>query len=141
MAPVSKPKADLGEHFLREWRDHREIGQQQAADAINVSRTLLSKIENSQSPYLQPQIEGLANLYRCKPADLLGTDPTKPEQTAEGRLRSALLGFGVDASDLGRAVLAVRVFVDDPVERSSPSLPDDRPEPANSRRAKAPSPR
>lgn len=75
MAPISKPKPVLGKTFLKEWRDFRRVNQLDAAEAIGVSRTLLSKIENGNSPYLQPQIERLANLYQCEPGDLLGRDP------------------------------------------------------------------
>lgn len=78
MAPVSKPKPVLGPHFLREWRDFRDIRQQVAADAINVSRELLSKIENQKSQYSQPQLERLAALYRASPAQLITEDPTNP---------------------------------------------------------------
>lgn len=79
MAPVSKPKPQLSRTFLREWRDHCGINQQDAADAINVSRGLLSKIENAHSPYLQQHLEGLAALYECSPADILARDPKDTE--------------------------------------------------------------
>lgn len=63
-----------------------------------------------------------------------------PEQTSpEARLRSALLAFGVDREDLGRAVSAVKVFVDDPDERSSQDLHDDQSEPSSPHRAQEPS--
>ena len=53
MAPVKKPKPVLGKHFLQEWREYKEVGQQEAASAINLSRTMLSKIENAENPYQQ----------------------------------------------------------------------------------------
>lgn len=59
MAPVKKPKPDLGPTFLRKWRDHRDISQQVAADAITVSRELLSKMEASKSPYPLGSAQGL----------------------------------------------------------------------------------
>lgn len=79
MAPVTKPSRPLGPTFLKEWREHRRIRQQDAADAIDVSRSLLSKIEKSKSPYSQAYIEGLATLYACTPADLLVRDPRQAE--------------------------------------------------------------
>lgn len=59
--------------------------------------------------------------------------------TPEMQLRAALLAFGVDKEDLGRALSSVKVFVDDLDEQSSGSLPDDQSAPANRRRAPVPS--
>ncbi|MCV0408911.1 MAG: helix-turn-helix domain-containing protein [Rhizobiaceae bacterium] len=59
--------------------------------------------------------------------------------TPESRLRSALLEFGVDAADLGRAVLVIRGFVDDFVEQSEQDPRRDQSAPANRRHAAAPS--
>jgi transcriptional regulator with XRE-family HTH domain len=78
MAPVKKPPMSLGKTFLKEWRSYRGVSQQAAADFISVSRGLLSKIENAQSPYLQQHVEGLARLYESTPAELIGRDPTQP---------------------------------------------------------------
>lgn len=139
MAPVKKPKPSLGEHYLRAWRDFHGISQEDAAAAINVERGTLSKIENAKVPYQQQYIEGLAKLYKCSPAALIGTDPSSEPTSPEGRLRSALLGFGVNAVDLGRAISSVKVFVDDLDELQSLDPLDDRSEPASPRRAKVPS--
>jgi len=138
MAPVKKPRAILGAHYFRAWRDFRGINQEDAASAINVERGTLSKIENGKVPYQQQYVEGLARLYACRPSDLIGINPVRTPTTPEEQLRAALLSFGVDAEDLGRAVSAVKVFVDDPVERSSAAPPDDQSERASPRRAKVP---
>ena len=60
MAPVKKPKRALNRTFLKEWREHRQLTQEQAADRLNISRALLSKIENAKSPYSQGFIEAAA---------------------------------------------------------------------------------
>jgi len=57
---------------------------------------------------------------------------------AEDQLRAALLAFGVHPEDIGRAVSAVKVFVDDPDEQSSLRPRRDLSAPANGRHAKAP---
>ncbi|HWK65367.1 MAG TPA: hypothetical protein VNS34_10525 [Rhizobiaceae bacterium] len=59
--------------------------------------------------------------------------------TPEAQLRSALLAFGVDAEDLGRAVSSVKVFVDDHDEQSSQGLHRDQSSPSNGRREVEPS--
>jgi len=78
MAPVPKPKRQLGRTFLRAWREYRQLTQEQAAERLNVSRTLLSKIENSKSPYTQGFMEAAAEAYRCEVADLIMRDPVSP---------------------------------------------------------------
>ena len=78
MAPVSKPKRKLRRTFLKEWRDYRMLTQEQAAERLNVSRSLLSKIENAQSPYTQGFIEAAAEAYGCDVPDLLMRDPNSP---------------------------------------------------------------
>lgn len=78
MAPVPKPKRQLGRTFLRQWREYRMLTQEQAAERLNVSRTLLSKIENAKSPYTQGFMEAAAEAYRCEVADLIMRDPNSP---------------------------------------------------------------
>ncbi|QRY69141.1 helix-turn-helix domain-containing protein [Ensifer sp. PDNC004] len=139
MAPVKKPKPVLGQTYLRHWREHKGIGQQTAADSINVSRGLLSKMENATSPYLQQHLEGLAKLYGCKPADLLGTDPQATAVPASPKitLRSALIAYGIDSDDLPAVFKAIKGFlgeIDD--EQSQQDHPHDQSEPANLHRAK-----
>lgn len=66
--------------------------------------------------------------------------PDKPSKGVdpEASLRSALLAYGVDMEDIGRAVSAVRVFVDDHDEQSSPGPQRDQSESSSRRRVKAP---
>lgn len=66
-------------HFLRKWRLHREMKQQEAADKIGLSRSHLSNIETGRKGYDQGFIEAAARVYRCSPADLIGRDPTAQE--------------------------------------------------------------
>ena len=77
MAPVKKTHAPLQATFLAAWREHRKMNQDEAAAKIDVSRTLLSKMEQGKSPYSQRTLEGLARIYECEPADLLSRHPTK----------------------------------------------------------------
>lgn len=78
MAPVTKPRRTLSRTFLKEWRDYRQLTQEQAAERLNVSRTLLSKIENAKSPYTQGFMEAAAEAYQADVADLIMRDPRSP---------------------------------------------------------------
>ncbi len=123
MAPVKKPKVELGAHFMRAWREKKGINQDEAAEFISVSRTLLSKIENSKSPYSQPYVEGLARLYDATPADLLCRDPNaKPAPVRSEEEIHAFLERveGFDKEDVDMLMSFVRryrrVSADEPLQ-------------------------
>ena len=78
MAPVTKPRRKLSRTFLREWREYRGLTQEQAVERLNISRALLSKIENAKSPYTQGFMEAAAEAYGCEVADLIMRDPNSP---------------------------------------------------------------
>jgi len=65
--------------FLKEWRRHRALTQEQLADRVGIDRTIVSKIENGKLDYHQAFLEAAADALRCEPADLLVRDPTAPQ--------------------------------------------------------------
>lgn len=66
-------------HYIREWRKHRGLNQEQFAERIGVTQSFVSKVENGkQSPDLS-FLEVTAEALRCTPADLIMRDPTAPE--------------------------------------------------------------
>lgn len=75
MAPVKKPKQQLQRTYLKEWREYNNLNQESAASRLNISRTLLSKIENAKSPYTQQFMENAAIAYGCEVADLIIRNP------------------------------------------------------------------
>jgi transcriptional regulator with XRE-family HTH domain len=66
-------------HFIREWRKHRGLTQEQLAERIGIGRSYLTKIENGARRYDQPFLEAAADALRCDPGDLITRDPTDPE--------------------------------------------------------------
>jgi len=66
-------------HFIREWRKHRHLTQEQLAERIGVDRGYLSKIESGKRRYDQSFLEAAADALRCDPADLIVRDPTDPQ--------------------------------------------------------------
>lgn len=140
MAPVKKPKPILGKHYLKEWREAKGIGQQEAASAITLSRTMLSKIENGENPYQQQYVEGLAKLYERSPAELIGTNPSSAQGLDPAtKLRSAMLAYGVHRDYLDQALRAIIGFVedDDGDEKSESNRSQAQTALANSRPVKA----
>lgn len=86
MAPVPKPRP---KHltFLKQWRKHRNLTQEKAADRIGIDRTTLGRIERGLVPYNQIFLEQAADAYRCEPADLLMRDPKNPIWTLMDTVR------------------------------------------------------
>jgi transcriptional regulator with XRE-family HTH domain len=72
-------KAPQQRIYLREWRQYRNLTQDQLADRIGISRVMVSKIERGLNPYHQAFLEAAAEALACEPADLLVRDPSKPE--------------------------------------------------------------
>lgn len=66
-------------HFIRQWRKHRGLTQEQFAERIGVDKSYVSKIESGKRRYDQPFLEAAAEILRCEPADLIVRDPTDPE--------------------------------------------------------------
>lgn len=141
MAPVKKPKPQLGGTFLKQWREFRGKRQQEAADAINVSRELLSKIESGKSPYLQQHLEGLARLYGCSPGDLLEQNPLEPEPLikTDDEILSVLARIdGLKAADINVAFAVISNARSVNRDGSERSAAEDRSEPGTPRHQSSP---
>ncbi|MEM1040870.1 MAG: helix-turn-helix transcriptional regulator [Pseudomonadota bacterium] len=72
--------------FLREWREHRNLTQEQLADRIGTTKASISRIENlARDPQLG-FLEAAAEALNCTPSDILSRDPEQP--TADQLLQS-----------------------------------------------------
>lgn len=67
---------DKQRHFIKAWRKHRGLTQEQLAERIGYDRTYISKIEKGSKRYDQPFLEAMADALGCQPADLIMRDPT-----------------------------------------------------------------
>lgn len=66
-------------HYIKEWRKHRGLNQEELAERIGIARSYLSKIESGKRRYDQPFLEAAAVVLRCEPADLIVRDPSDPD--------------------------------------------------------------
>lgn len=67
-------------HFIREWREFRDLSQERLADRVDVSRGTISQLENGAIAYTQAMLEALADALSCEPADLINRNPIEDEQ-------------------------------------------------------------
>lgn len=68
-------KRDMQKHFLRSWREHRSLTQEEAAEASGISQSVLTRIETGAREYKEHHLIALAVTYNCSPADLIGVNP------------------------------------------------------------------
>lgn len=61
--------------FIREWRKHRGLTQEQLALRMGVARSYISLVEKGLRRYDQPFLEAAADALNCRPADLIMRPP------------------------------------------------------------------
>ena len=74
-----------GRTYLREWRKHRKLTQDQVIDRLTAlddqqlpqTGASLSRLENGKQPYGERILEALALIYECQPWELIGRHPDK----------------------------------------------------------------
>jgi transcriptional regulator with XRE-family HTH domain len=65
--------------FIKQWREYRELTQDQLAERLETSKASISRIESGQQAYTQDFLEACAEALRTDPASLLMRDPTDEE--------------------------------------------------------------
>ena len=83
MPPIKKPERSRTRHYIRAWREHRNLTQQQLADRMQTTRETVSRVENGLVPYNQDFIEVCANALNCSPSDLLDHNPQLENAVSE----------------------------------------------------------
>jgi len=73
--------------FLRDWREHRRLTQQQLADRLETTAATVSRIENGNRDYTGAFLLGAADALGCEPGDLIMRPPSQP--SLDATLRSA----------------------------------------------------
>ena len=65
--------------YIKEWRSHRGLTQEQLAERVGMSSGNVSLIERSLQNYTQETLEAFADALQCEPADLLIRSPGDPD--------------------------------------------------------------
>lgn len=61
--------------YLKEWRLHRGLSQDELAARVETSKGYLSQIERGERPYSQHWLEAFAAALEISPQDLIGRPP------------------------------------------------------------------
>lgn len=73
---MSPNKEFLTPLFLRQWRKHRGLTQEQLADRVNMTAPTISQLENNKQGFTGESLAKLAHALGCTPAALIAYDPT-----------------------------------------------------------------
>lgn len=78
-APKTPPRQKFRRTFIAQWRDFRNLTQEQLADRLDMTQSHLSMLENGRRGYTQETLEAVANALQTDVASLLMRDPTDPD--------------------------------------------------------------
>jgi transcriptional regulator with XRE-family HTH domain len=76
--PTPKPPR-FRKTFIAQWRDFRNLTQEQLADRLDMTQSHLSMLENGKRGYTQETLEAIAHALTTDVASLLMRDPTADE--------------------------------------------------------------
>jgi len=103
------PHGSRPAHFLKAWREHAGLTQDEAIAALaavgtSLSKPSISRLENGHQPYSEPILLALSAVYQSSPAELIGRDP------AGGRSLDSLVA-SLPPQERARLLAAIRAFV------------------------------
>lgn len=99
-------RADVA-HFIRQWRKHRGLTQQELAKRIKYTDGAISHIETGQSAYTQTFLEAIAKALDCKPGDLILHEP----KAASGKDKINQMISSLNEEDTTILLVMVEAFV------------------------------
>lgn len=67
-------------HYIREWREYKDLTQARLSLRCGISEPTLSRIETGEQGYKQGHLEAIAEALGCEPADLIGRLPGAPNE-------------------------------------------------------------
>jgi len=69
--------------FIKEWRLFRGLSQDALGERLETSGSMISRIENNETPYTQDTLEALAEALATTPASLLMRNPKSKDAVWE----------------------------------------------------------
>lgn len=100
--------ADVDErppHFLREWRKHSRMTQQELADAIGTTKSVISDLERGELQLSPKWLRRLAPVLKTQPGHILDHDP----ETLDSDIID--IWAHIDDRDREQAIRVLRSFV------------------------------
>lgn len=73
------PRSKFRPTFIKAWRKHRGLSQEQLAGRLEMTQSHLSMLENGQRGYTQETLEAVADALQTDAASLLMRDPSRDD--------------------------------------------------------------
>lgn len=86
--PYKKARDKHPGHWIREWREAKDLSQERLAERVGLSVPQVSKIENGKQGYRQDTLEQFAAAMGLEPADLL-----RPPHAPKDELAAYVMGL------------------------------------------------
>lgn len=83
--------------YLREWREHRLLTQQQLADRLETTAATISRIESGKRDYTGAFLLAAAYVLNCNPGDLITRPPSEVSLDAVVRTAPAQIRAQISA--------------------------------------------
>lgn len=75
MDALNLKRVNRGRNYVREWRKHRRLTQEQLAEATGYTPSSISQLETGAQGYEEATLVKLAHALECKPGDLISGPP------------------------------------------------------------------
>lgn len=73
------PRPRFRRTFIKQWREHRGLNQEQLAERLEMTQSHLSMLENGRRGYTQETLEAVAEALQTDVASLLMRNPADDE--------------------------------------------------------------
>lgn len=77
--PPPPPRPRFRPTYIRQWREFRNLNQEQLAGRLEMTQSQISQLENGRRGYTQETLEAIADALHTDVASLLMRDPTDPD--------------------------------------------------------------
>lgn len=75
MDALNLKRMNRGRNFVRQWRKHRKLTQEQLAEMTGYTPSSISQLETGAQGYEEATLVKLAQALECKPGDLISGPP------------------------------------------------------------------
>ena len=97
-------------HFIREWRDYRQMTVAELASLSGVSGSMVSQLETYKTTWTETTLTKLAKPLRCQPWQLIASGPVENQLLWETVLSVAVPSTNMkDMTDMDRTCLTEMV--------------------------------
>ena len=77
--PEKKPDSLAIPTFIKQWRNHRGLTQEELGEQVGLTTSSVSQLENGKQGFTDGSLAKYARALGCSPLQLLAHDPSRPD--------------------------------------------------------------